>query len=378
MAADAEVVDKPAAAGAVGGTDKGTVTPDAGAGAAADAAGKTSATDAGADKGSVAKAPAAGDAKGAAKPDAGKAADPARGFLDDDGDDPDVEEQPAAAAKSTDKPTDDKTALPDNWRDVMSGGDEKALSRLKRYASPQNVVKALLAAEQKIRSGEYKKALGEDATDEEKAQWRKDNGIPEKPEDYKVADVEGRKWDEADKPVINTFLKQLHGANASQAVIDKMLATYAQVTTAQKEAAAEKDRADDLAIRDHLRDTLGNDFTPTRKLMARALGDPELMPSGLGAMLKDARTADGTRLVNTTAFADWLANFAVDNYGAGSMITGEGDATLNSREEELVKMMRSNIDEYQNGRNAKGQTFATELYEIRQKKAASAGRMRRA
>lgn len=373
MAADADVAEKPVVTGTdVGGADKGAAgAADAGAGAAAGAAGKAAVGDGG-------KAPPS-DA-GKAAPDAGKAADPARGFLDDDGDDVDVEAKPAAAAAKADPASDDddKAGLPENWRDIMSGGDDKALSRLKRYASPQNVVKALLAAEQKIRSGEYKRALSEDATDEEKAAWRKDNGIPDKPEDYKIPDVEGRKWDEADKPVINTFLQELHGANASQAVIDKMLATYAKVTAAQQEAAAEKDRADDLAIRDHMRDTYGNEFAPTRKLMVRALGDPELFPGGLGNILKDARAADGTKLIAKAEFADWLANFSVDNYGAGAMVTGTGDATLNSREEELVKMRQSDIDTYQNGRNAKGQTFAEELLEIRQRKANSGGRMRRA
>lgn len=377
MADDVEVIEKPAAGAAAvdAGPGKVAAAADASAGKQADAA---SVAD------PAAKAPAKG---GKSAPAAGKtapgaegksdarsaAADPARGFLDDDGDDA-VDVEPAAARAAD---ADDKASIPEQWRELFSGGDDKALARLKRYSSPQNVVKALLAAEQKIRSGEYKRTLGEDATDEEKAAWRKENGIPDKPEDYKIPDVEGRKWEDADKPVIDTFLKELHGANASQAVIDKMLSTYAQVTAAQKEAAAEKDRSDDVAIRDHLRDTLGTDFAPTRKLMARALGDQELFPGGLGAILKDARAPDGMKLINKAEFADWLANFSVDNYGAGAMITGEGNATLNSREEELVQMMRSDIDKYQNGRNAKGQTFATELLEIRQKKAASSGRMMR-
>ena len=399
MAVDVDVQEKPVATGTTGvdaGADKGAAAPAADAGAGKPAAAKAGDAPAAlADKPAgkaAAKAadkpagkPAAGTADAVAKPDV-KAdtkpevkSDPAKGFLDDDGDDVDDADADVSADASADKaPTDDKPSLPDQWRELFANGDDKALARLKRYTSPQNVVKALLAAEQKIRSGEYKKALDADATDEEKAEWRKENGIPEKPDDYKVADVDGYKWQDADKPVINTFLKELHGANASQAVIDKMLSTYAQITGAQKEAAADKDRNDDLAIRDHLRDEFGAEFRPMSKLMARALADPEIMPDGLGEILKNARSTDGTKLINTKSFANWLAQFSVENYGAGSMVTGDGEATLSSRETELASLMRSDIDKYQNGRNAKGQTFADELLEIRQKKANTGGRMRRA
>ena len=39
---------------------------------------------------------------------------------------------------------------PDDWRQKMAGGDEKALKRLVRYQSPQGVMKALLAADARL------------------------------------------------------------------------------------------------------------------------------------------------------------------------------------------------------------------------------------
>ena len=381
MADDVEVQEKPVttAAPVADGAGKGAApAADASAGkpaeaapVAADPAAKTAAKGAG--KPAAGKATAAAPAADA-KP-AGKApAAPASDFLYDDGDD--VDDDEGAEPEDTDKS--DKASIPDQWRELFAGGDEKALARLKRFGGPQGVIKSLLAAEHKIRSGEYKKIPGADATDEEKAAWRKELGVPDKPDGYKVPDVEGHKWLDEDKPIINTFLQQLHGADASQAVIDKMLSTYATITTAQKEAVANKDRSDLVAIRDHMRDQHGPEFRSIDRLMNRALNDPELMPDGLGDLLKSARGPDGTKLIATPAMANWLAQLALDNYGAGAMVTGDGETTISSREEELVNMRQSNIDKYQNGRNAKGQSFAEELLEIRQKKAASGGRMRRA
>ena len=49
------------------------------------------------------------------------------------------------------------------------------------------------------------------ATDAEKAEWRKANGIPEKPEDYAVPEVKGYEWTEADKPLMGAFMASTFG-----------------------------------------------------------------------------------------------------------------------------------------------------------------------
>ena len=68
--------------------------------------------------------------------------------------------------------------FPENWRLQMSGGDEKAAAQLDRYENPAAVAKAMLAGQQKIRSGELTQTLSEDATDDEKAEWRNNKGSP--------------------------------------------------------------------------------------------------------------------------------------------------------------------------------------------------------
>lgn len=361
---DTAVVEKPDA-GAVDAGPKGAPAAAADEGTAKPAAAKPDGA------GKAASAKAAAPAKPDVKPDASAAAAPAKpassDFLDDDGDD--APDEPADA--------DAKATAAEDWREVFAGGDAAALARLKRFSSQQSFMKSFMNAEKKIRSGEYKKGLGDNPSEEELKAWRAENGIPEKPTDYKLPEVKGVEWTPEDKPVIDMFLNSMHAKNASQGHIDAMLETYAQVKAQADEARVQADIARNEEIQDHLRKEFGAEFRPMTKLMARALNDQELMPGGLGKLFKDARAADGTKLIHTPQFATWLADLAVQNYGAGSMVTGDGtSATLNSREEELVKMMRTNIDEYQNGRNAKGQRYSEELLEIRQRKAG--GRQNRA
>lgn len=289
-------------------------------------------------------------------------------YLDDEDEAPAKADSDDLYADDGDKPA-TETSIPDQWREIFSGGDEKIMAKLKRYTNPQNAMKAWLSADQKIRSGEYKRGIAEDATDEEKAEWRKANGIPEKPEDYAVPEVKGHEWTDADKPLMNAFMSSMHAKHATQEQIDAMLQTYVSVTAEAKVARAEADKTAEIEVIDHLRTQWGNDYRTNTRLMQRALSDPELMPGGLGEVFKNARGPDGKMLKHNPAFAEWLGNLALDTYGAGAMVNGDAETSLTSRETELANMMRTNIDRYQNERNAKGQTYAEELLDIRRQKA---------
>ena len=75
---------------------------------------------------------------------------------------------------------------PDDWREQLAAGDEGLLKQLKRYASPANYAKAGFEAQQRLRAGQAKEPLPENPTPEQITAWRKDNGIPEAPDGYKI------------------------------------------------------------------------------------------------------------------------------------------------------------------------------------------------
>ena len=94
---------------------------------------------------------------------------------------------------------------PNHWNDVPTY--DKKLKKLGRYASPQAALDALFNAQARISSGELKAPLKEDATPEEKAAWRAENNIPETPDKYELKLSDGLIVGDADKPLVDDFLK---------------------------------------------------------------------------------------------------------------------------------------------------------------------------
>src|SRR3546814_10458699 len=79
------------------------------------------------------------------------------------------------------------------------------------------------------------------ATPEQIAEWRKEQGIPEKPEDYDLKFDNGLVIGEADKPLVAAFLKASHATNVTPAQAKAQIASYYAIQEQQQAARAEKD-----------------------------------------------------------------------------------------------------------------------------------------
>jgi hypothetical protein len=314
--------------------------------------------------------------------------------------DPDKDKAPAsnAWAKERDAAADqyikkiekklsvDKDGKPLSARQKQANIDDakdKFLSKLARYPSLTAALIAGINAQDKISSGKYKAPLPDDATDEEKAAWRKDNDIPDEASGYKIPKVQGQEWTEADKPGLDKFLGRMHEKNASQSQVDAALTTYRELIAEAKEAHAENlkaiDKADTQATRDALRDEFEGEFKPAMTLLKRLVDDAEVFPDDAGKVLANARDPEtGKRIINNPVIAKFLIENAKDRYGEGAMLSGDRQAAVNSEEAELYKLMNTDIDEF-NHRTWKttGMTGSERLMEIRRRKEAS-GRGRRA
>jgi hypothetical protein len=92
----------------------------------------------------------------------------------------------------------------------MAGGDDKKLARLQRFNSPLDVWKSYTEIEGKISSGKLKavpEPLAENATTEQVAAWRKEQGLPETAKSYVdgLQLPQGMIPGEADKPLLQAF-----------------------------------------------------------------------------------------------------------------------------------------------------------------------------
>lgn len=213
----------------------------------------------------------------------------------------------ADAAKGADAGKDGKADATPDWRVRMAGEDKDALKRLGRFTDEGQFFKSYRALEQKLSSGEVVKKLAPDASAEEVATWRKENGIPEKPEAY----VEGFKspkgivLSEADKPIVGEIAAAALDGNVPPEAFNKIVEKYYEVQEAQAAAQAEADATYKQQAEDTLRGLwqgaeYRQNLVAVQNLMAG-------WPEGLAAQVLAGRDADGRKLGDNPAFIQQLA-----------------------------------------------------------------------
>lgn len=234
---------------------------------------------------------------------------------------------------------------PEDWRTKLANGDEKLMKRLERFSSPDKILQSWLAAEQKISSGEYKAQLPEDASEEQIAEWRKSNGIPEAPTEYKLP--EEIDWDDQDRELFNHVFERMHTKNATQEQVDAMVTGYMELIQQAHEKRADADRQFLQENEDALRSKLGDEYRPQINIFKRVLEDPEgPIPQTVVQSLMTARDEQGHKLINNAEVAQFLIEQGLNHYGDGALISGDAKATMSSRMDEIKQVMKTDFDRY--------------------------------
>lgn len=230
---------------------------------------------------------------------------------------------------------------PTDWREKLAGGDEKRLAELKRYASPQAVDDARRSAAERIRKGQIKMTLAEDATPEQIAEYRKANGVPETPDKYDTTLPEGLVIGEADKPLVEGYLAHAHAKHLPNDVVKENLAWYYQEQERQRQAQFDKD----VETRAATVTTLREEFGPDYKRHVRAAED---YFAEAGEDFRDAvmaaRMPDGTLLgANPRAVRFFIQRAQDHNPFATVVPTVEGGARA-TVEAELAGLLAESGD----------------------------------
>lgn len=275
----------------------------------------------------------------------------------------DAKESATAALSSFKTPQELVGAL--DWRKNVAGGDDTAVKMFERFASPADLGKAYREAVKKISSGELAKPLPKDATPEQVAEWRKGNGIPEKPEGYFEKLPNGLVIGAEDKPMFDAVAAKLHSRNVAPEVIHDLAEWYYGM---QDEALAKTQKADNdqaTAATDVLRQDWGADYRANVNIANSFLDSlgPELKP-----MVMDATLPDGSRLFNNVDFMKWIVGQAREINPAAHIVPAGGDSSINSVQAEIAKIegvMRTNRPEY--NRDTKMQERLRDLYTAREK-----------
>lgn len=236
-----------------------------------------------------------------------------------------------------------KGVWPDDWLARVSKGDEKAQKLFGRYASPEALAEAHLHLKRRLDSGEFKAALPKNPKAEELAAWRKDHGIPEKPEGYDLKDLNIPK---EDKEIVAGMVSRLHAKNASQDVVHEAVESYYAELGRQEQARSEKDEEQRLEVIDKLGAEWGGKFGSYRSRVENVLN---IFPAAVRDALKSARLPDGTAMFNhPDVMRGFLAISLRDVPEGVTVPAGEGDLgkSMVERYNEISKVMREDRQRY--------------------------------
>lgn len=208
---------------------------------------------------------------------------------------------------------------------------------LKRYASPAAVADALAHARDLIAKGQTRQPLAADATDEQKAEYRKANGIPETPDKYDTTLPDGLVIGEADKPLLEGFLKHAHDNHLSNDAVKANLAWYYKEQDRQREAQFERDAATKTEVVAGLQQEYGPDY----KRQVRAADDMlDAAGPGFKEALMTARMPDGTLVGANPVAVRWLINTALQVNPFATVVPGASGGAQASAEAELAGLRK--------------------------------------
>ena len=279
---------------------------------------------------------------------------------------------PAAPAAPAAAPATEEPVAPRDWASLRTDyakGDEKLLKRLERYSSEEAVIDALIAAQNKIATGGLKSPLPKDPTPEQVADWRRENGIPEKPEDYEITLPEGRTLGEADAAFVDDFIAS--AAHATNMTPEQASAAVAWYQDAQERELAARHQMDAEITQEAtatLRAEWGSEMQLNKNMISGLL---DAAPEGVKDGILGGRLADGTPIVSDVKVLRWLANIAREVNPVATVVPGSSGNAAQAIESELAsiqKLMGDHKSDYWKGPQAeKMQSRYRELISVQEK-----------
>ena len=261
------------------------------------------------------------------------------------------QDPPAGAAPPADPATDpaqqgDPAAEPaKNWyADILGEGDDDLAKIAGRYGDPKSVIKALGDTQKALRDSGRIKVPGENATDEERAEFRQQMGIPDAPDGYEItvqkpADIE---VGEADQAFIDKTISKLHergdflstpdAANLVHEVAYDMIAER----DAQLSAAAEMQREQS---EQELRTEWGDQYDINMRFVNAAVS------AHFGkdwSEIAEIQMADGTRLGDSAVFIRGMMNAGratTEDMAYLRAASGKSDLNASSIDERIDTIM---------------------------------------
>lgn len=254
--------------------------------------------------------------------------------------------------------------FPDNWRDQLAGDDAKYRKQLERFSTPEALAKSFKELHAKISSGELKAAkLPEKPTDEELANWRKENGVPDKSDDYLEGLPSGIVFDDADKARVGSFLAEMHGKNVSKEHVQAAIEWNQRQIEQEMVERHERNQAAQQSTEDELRQEWGVEYRRNINLINGML---EGLPQDAKELFLGAQTADGVSIFNNPGVAKFFVDLARQINPVGTVVPGASNVSaIESEIEQIEKVMKENRTAY--NKDSKMQERYMQLLEAKER-----------
>jgi hypothetical protein len=279
--------------------------------------------------------------------DAGALLDPAA---------PAADTPPAGDPPAGDPPVDDRPPAPpagDDWRTAFATDGDKldpdVLKFLGRYHSPAAAIKAWKQNNDAIATGQYIKPLGDGASEEEVAAFRKQFGVPDKPEGYLEKLADGLTIGDDDKPFVEKFLSNMHSKNAPPEAVNAALDTYYGLVAEQEAEKADMIGNAKVNAEEELRQEWGPEY---RRNLTAAHNYLSTLPETAQNIFKHGLMPDGTPIGYHADALRWLTGLALEANPLATVVPGAGSnqaQAISSEMADLTKMMGDPTSDYWKG-----------------------------
>ena len=222
---------------------------------------------------------------------------------------------------------------PSDWRQQMAGEDKDYVKQLERYASPQDLIKKLKSQDALIST--FKQPLPKDATPEQVAAYRKDNGIPEAANKYDLTLKDGLKVGDQEKPVVDKLLETMHGQNLNNSQVKAVLESYYEMERASKVEREKQVAAAKMATEDELRKEWGGEYRGEINRVENLLSTYSEQSR---AAIQSAVDSAGAPLLNNPHFLRDLAAQARIINPVSTVVAGGGTAQAASVDTEIAEI----------------------------------------
>jgi hypothetical protein len=245
------------------------------------------------------------------------------------------------AADGTGKKADGEKATA-NWREEDAGENDEYLKLLSRYGSRSGVVKALYDLKQAVAQGKFQRGKPDESDAKAMAEWKKQEGIPDKPEDYKLPDEVTKHLTDADKPVLANFTEFAHAKGARPDVVSIASEWYVQQQAAAMEQQTEADSGHREETEDALRLDWQGEFKGNMTLAKRFLNESPLGVDGWAGL----RDATGRLLGSNPEFLKWASDQGRERFGDSVFANPDSEKNHNSEKAEIENILKTDRARY--------------------------------